>query len=74
MKNMIEEYGTDHWYEADGYFAAGRPPWLDSVDYETLHGDDTVSPKGVAKLNPAVVDNARIHAEKAYGPMVFQNL
>eukprot|EP00040_Diaphanoeca_grandis_P035238 m.221025 g.221025 ORF g.221025 m.221025 type:complete len:864 (+) comp33335_c0_seq1:105-2696(+) len=28
MKNLIEDFGTDSWYEADGYFTAGRPPWF----------------------------------------------
>ena len=28
MKTMCADFGChEHWYEADGYFAAGRPPW-----------------------------------------------
>jgi alpha-N-acetylglucosaminidase len=28
MQTMCADFGCDeHWYEADGYFAAGRPPW-----------------------------------------------
>ena len=34
----------DHWYEADGYFTAGRPPWL----ADEVNGVDPVSG---AKLN-----------------------
>jgi alpha-N-acetylglucosaminidase len=30
MQTMCADFGCDeHWYEADGYFAAGRPPWYD---------------------------------------------
>ncbi len=29
METMCEDFGChEHWYEADGYFAAGRPPWM----------------------------------------------
>lgn len=29
MRTMCLDFGChEHWYEADGYFAAGRPPWL----------------------------------------------
>ena len=29
MKQLCADFGCqDHWYEADGYFAAGNPPWL----------------------------------------------
>jgi hypothetical protein len=28
MQTMCADFGCEeHWYEADGYFAAGRPPW-----------------------------------------------
>lgn len=28
METMCADFGcNEHWYEADGYFAAGRPPW-----------------------------------------------
>jgi alpha-N-acetylglucosaminidase len=29
MKTMIEDFGTDHWYQLDGYFNGGTAPWLD---------------------------------------------
>lgn len=33
MKHLCADFGCeDHWYEADGYFAAGRPPWLAAED------------------------------------------
>lgn len=28
MKTLIEDFGTDHWYQLDGYFDGGTAPWL----------------------------------------------
>merc|ERR1712072_1434469 len=28
MKTMIADFGTDHWYQLDGYFNGGTAPWL----------------------------------------------
>eukprot|EP00929_Paragymnodinium_shiwhaense_P005980 TRINITY_DN10875_c0_g1_i1.p1 TRINITY_DN10875_c0_g1~~TRINITY_DN10875_c0_g1_i1.p1 ORF type:complete len:829 (-),score=178.72 TRINITY_DN10875_c0_g1_i1:88-2508(-) len=28
METMIEDFGTDHWYQLDGYFNGGTAPWL----------------------------------------------
>lgn len=28
MKLLISDFGTDHWYETDGSFDQGNPPWL----------------------------------------------
>jgi len=30
MKTLIEDWGTDNWYEADGYFDHSPEPWKDS--------------------------------------------
>lgn len=30
MKHMIADFGTDHWYQLDGYFNGGTAPWLSS--------------------------------------------
>eukprot|EP00729_Bicosta_minor_P013049 gene13049-14678_t len=45
MKTMCADFGCqDHWYEADGYFAAGRPPWFDAGDGERERAiDDSTS-------------------------------
>ena len=32
MKIMIEDFGTDHWYQCDGFFTGMAPPWLDTAD------------------------------------------
>ena len=28
MQTMIADWGTDHWYETDGYFNQNQGPWL----------------------------------------------
>jgi alpha-N-acetylglucosaminidase len=30
MQVMTEDFGTDHWYQLDGYFNGGTAPWLQS--------------------------------------------
>ena len=38
METMCADFGCqDHWYEADGYFAAGRPPWYESEATHQAH-------------------------------------
>eukprot|EP00041_Stephanoeca_diplocostata_P034660 m.1193873 g.1193873 ORF g.1193873 m.1193873 type:complete len:405 (+) comp24558_c0_seq8:124-1338(+) len=32
MTTLLGDYGTDHWYEADGYFTAGRPRGCPSLE------------------------------------------
>merc|ERR1712098_967946 len=32
MKTMIADFGTDHWYQLDGYFDGGTAPWLADGD------------------------------------------
>jgi hypothetical protein len=32
MQTLIAEYGTDHWYQLDGYFNGGTAPWLSALD------------------------------------------
>jgi hypothetical protein len=31
MKTLIADFGTDHWYQLDGYFNGGTAPWLDET-------------------------------------------
>ena len=28
METLIQEFGTDHWYQLDGYFDGGTAPWV----------------------------------------------
>lgn len=32
MKELTDSFGTDHWYQLDGYFNGGTAPWLSSPD------------------------------------------
>ena len=34
MKALIAEFGTDHYYQADGFFNAAKGPWLDAGNYK----------------------------------------
>jgi alpha-N-acetylglucosaminidase len=68
MKTLIADFGTDSWYEADGYFAAGRPPWLtDSAGATATARDRGRAPS--PPLDPAVEANAAAHAKHAYAGM-----
>lgn len=49
MEIMLEDFGTDHWYQCDGFFTGARPPWLSSdksvdTDAAQLPLDDPVKP------------------------------
>ena len=35
METMIADFGTDHWYQLDGYFNGGTAPWDDDTDGTT---------------------------------------
>eukprot|EP01127_Copromyxa_protea_P020347 TRINITY_DN6809_c0_g1_i1.p1 TRINITY_DN6809_c0_g1~~TRINITY_DN6809_c0_g1_i1.p1 ORF type:complete len:867 (-),score=166.22 TRINITY_DN6809_c0_g1_i1:45-2645(-) len=37
MKTIIEDFGTDHWYQLDGYFNGGTAPWVDADLYSDGH-------------------------------------
>ena len=32
METMIADFGTDHWYQLDGYFNGGTAPWMSDDD------------------------------------------
>ena len=34
MKQMVHDFGTDHWWQLDGYFNGGTAPWLLSENEE----------------------------------------
>jgi alpha-N-acetylglucosaminidase len=56
MKHLCADFGcTDHWYEADGYFTSGNPPWLAS-------GESAERESGLGPVAAA----AKAHAERAY--------
>ena len=39
MSYMIEDFGTDHYYQLDGWFNGGVPPWMDYNDMHRKHRD-----------------------------------
>ena len=46
MEIMIADFGTDHWYQCDGFFTGMAPPWYDS-------GDPASSVTGMAAYSEA---------------------
>ena len=62
---LCEDYGcVDHWYEADGYFAGGSPPWF-TARQEQAGGAGEESGAAGAGLNPDMLA-AKARAEGAY--------
>eukprot|EP00980_Cylindrotheca_fusiformis_P012012 scaffold2844_cov123-Cylindrotheca_fusiformis.AAC.5 len=35
MKKLVDSFGTDHWYQLDGYFDGGTAPWMEKRNSET---------------------------------------
>lgn len=33
MKQLLADFGTDHWYQLDGYFDGGTAPWLSRTPF-----------------------------------------
>ena len=31
METLIADFGTDHWYQCDGFFTGTKPPWYESA-------------------------------------------
>ena len=38
MEQLTEDFGTDHWYQLDGYFNGGTAPWLQNAIGKETHG------------------------------------
>lgn len=36
MKTVVADFGTDHWYQLDGYFNGGTAPWMEERYAATL--------------------------------------
>ena len=52
------------WFEADGYFTSGRPPWMDVSDAPLLQSLSSPKSRRVGVAGDA--DAARRHVEQAY--------
>jgi alpha-N-acetylglucosaminidase len=44
MKKLIEAFGTDHWYQLDGYFNGATAPWMLSKDERVRKAGGISSP------------------------------
>lgn len=41
MNTLIESFGTDHWYQLDGYFNGATAPWMSKQPTESHYTDST---------------------------------
>ena len=65
MKIMIQDWGTDHWYETDGYFNQNQGPWA-----RTLRGPEGREGRPWRRAEDVPVDpDAFAHAKAAYESM-----
>jgi hypothetical protein len=48
METIIEDFGSDHWYQLDGYFNGGTAPWDDDED----DVDGIVSTQAAVAIGP----------------------
>eukprot|EP01044_Picomonas_judraskeda_P012224 COSAG03_NODE_1735_length_3585_cov_13.318703_2_plen_185_part_00 len=57
MRTMIADWGTDHWYQCDGFFTGLPPPWDDAINT-----DDRTQLTATRDAPPptAVVDASRV--------------
>lgn len=61
MKIMIADFGTDHWYQCDGFFTGMAPPWYDAADPAT-------AVTGPAAYHAATAASRNATAAAAIGP------
>ena len=40
MEILIADFGTDHWYQCDGFFTGAKPPWYEDEDDEGAKEED----------------------------------
>ena len=44
MQIMLEDFGTDHWYQCDGFFTGAKPPWYEAPEQEAVGRWDGSAP------------------------------
>jgi hypothetical protein len=77
MEVLIGDFGTDHWYQLDGYFDGGTAPWL-SVAGAAARADPAVRPPSGraashAPRTPPLVTHAPLRADApacAWSPLL----
>eukprot|EP00927_Polykrikos_kofoidii_P006951 TRINITY_DN1282_c0_g2_i1.p1 TRINITY_DN1282_c0_g2~~TRINITY_DN1282_c0_g2_i1.p1 ORF type:complete len:848 (-),score=115.97 TRINITY_DN1282_c0_g2_i1:42-2261(-) len=62
MRTLIDDFGTDHWYQLDGYFNGGTAPWLALSSLDPRPGDKDAwlrrgraAYEGLARTDPKAV-------------------
>ena len=66
MKALIAEFGTDHYYQADGFFNAAKGPWLAEEESEAV-ALEQLAETGAGQ--PPIDAVAAAHSAAAYGGM-----
>jgi hypothetical protein len=51
MKTLVADFGTDHWYQLDGYLNGGTAPWMDATAQSDL-GRDSLLLRPLQPINP----------------------
>ena len=54
MKVLVEDFGTDHWYQLDGYFNGKTAPWMEQRAGATEKSSLALAP--LAPDRPVVPD------------------
>lgn len=67
MQTLIDDFGTDHWYQLDGYFNGATAPWM---DHGMLMEEET---SYVEKSTQDIYDDVDIMAYKR-GAAAYQGL
>ena len=62
MEIMIADFGTDHWYQCDGFFTGMAPPWYDAADPASAvtgpRAESTANEQSLAALQAPVEPSA----------------
>ena len=56
MKELLSSFGTDHWYQLDGWFNGGVPPWL-AASAATAASAALVAPTGTGARRAPVAED-----------------
>eukprot|EP01046_Picozoa_sp_COSAG06_P072862 COSAG06_NODE_21515_length_754_cov_1.280916_1_plen_180_part_10 len=51
METLVADFGTDHWYQLDGYLNGGTAPWMDTRS-ESIE-EDSAAAVGAAVAQPS---------------------
>jgi hypothetical protein len=61
METLIEDFGTDHWYQLDGYFNGGTAPWMmkvpDEEEKETEKDEGTTTAGAACEWSAEMSDS-----------------